>query len=61
MKKGEKNEKNYKLRSFFRLVPWPEGQFRGQVPHPEVFKSLGLRGGQKKQKNAVEMNYHGKK
>ena len=52
MKKNEKNEKNNKLRSFFGLVPRPEGQFRGQVPYPEVLKSLGLWGGQKWPKNA---------
>ena len=57
-KKNEKNEKYSKLTSFFGLEVWPEGQFRGQVPYPEVSKSLGLRGGQKWPKNAVEMNYH---
>ena len=57
----KRNEKNSKLRSFFGLEVWPEGQFRDQVPYPEVLKSLGLRGGQKWPKNAVEMNYHEKK
>ena len=50
MEKSEKNEKNFMLRSFFGLVPRPEGQFRGQVPYPEILKSLGLRGGPKKAK-----------
>ena len=46
-KKNERNEKNSKLRSFLGLEVWPVGQFRGQVPYPEVLKSLGFRGGPK--------------
>ena len=53
MRKNEKNEKNSKLRSFFGLVPRPEGEFRARAPYPDVLKSLGYRGGgQKWPKNA---------
>ena len=45
--KNEKNEKNSKLRSFFGLVPRPEGEFRARAPYPDVLKSLGYRGGPK--------------
>ena len=45
--KNEKNEKNSKLRSFFGLVPRPEGEFRARAPYPGVLKSLGYRGGPK--------------
>ena len=43
----KKIEKNSNLRSFFGLVPQPEGELRGQAPYPEVLKSLGYRGGPK--------------
>ena len=46
------NEKNSKLRSFFGLVPRPEGEIRAWAPYPEILKSLGYRGGQKWPKNA---------
>ena len=43
----KKNEKNSKLRSFFGLVPRPEGEFRARAPYPDVLKSLGYKGGPK--------------
>ena len=43
----KKNEKNSQLKSFFGLVPRPEGEFRARAPYPDVLKSLGYRGGPK--------------
>ena len=57
MKKMNNNEKNFKLRVFFGLVPRPKGRFRDQAPYTDVIVSLGLRGAQKwpkKAKNAIK-------
>ena len=46
-----KNEKNYKLRVFFWLVPLQKGRYRRPAPYADVPETLGLRGGPKTAKN----------
>ena len=50
-----KNEKNYKLRVFFWLVPLPKGRYRRQAPFADVSETLGVRGGSKTAKKRPKM------